>query len=128
MTSQNASSAIQTSRPIDIPSVKIGEGDEGKTIAINKGQAIRVQLPANPSTGYQWYPTVIDRSLGYPTTDEFHSGTLMPGSGGVQTLSWDTNNHPFVGQGSRHDIRLEYRRLWETAPVREFFVRVVVNG
>ena len=96
------------------------EADSGRTFIVVEGQRVVVRLDSNPSTGYGWRVVATDKSLGYPQESYEPSGVVMPGSGGVQTFTWETKG-PFSLVGE-HQVKLAYLRPWETSvpPVRQF--------
>lgn len=104
----------------------ITEADQGKTIQIATGQPFSIQLPSNPTTGYSWAVTSVDRTLGQPKESFVSSGGAV-GSGGTQRFTWSTKS-PLSLEG-KHDITLAYRRPWETTtdPVKTFSVTVEIG-
>ncbi|MCB9654354.1 MAG: protease inhibitor I42 family protein [Deltaproteobacteria bacterium] len=114
-----------------VPSVKLGENDNGKTVYVPKGQNVVVELPANATTGYQWDVTRTNRSFGYPSQIEYipSSGAGEPGrvgSGGTTRLTWSTAS-PFIGEGGPHNVLLSYQPPLASNASRTFEFSVVVT-
>jgi inhibitor of cysteine peptidase len=94
------------------------DADNGKTIAVNEGKQVVVNLASNPTTGYDWAVTSTDKSFGYPTT-KFFPASKATGSGGTTRLVWSTKT-PFslIGQ---HKVVLSYKRAWESKAAAKTF-------
>jgi inhibitor of cysteine peptidase len=95
--------------------------DNGKTITVQPGSRIVVDLPENPTTGYSW--TVDDLDPEVPLVSSEYAGgkSVQMGGGGTRTLVFEAK-----GSGS-HKIRLNRWRHWEgDASVRERY-QVGVN-
>lgn len=86
----------------------LAENDNGKTLVVAKGQPFRLELPANPTTGYQWQIDKISRA--YLKIKDFGfvqpSGKLL-GAGGT---SWWELVPLKTGETT---LRLLYFRSWE---------------
>ena len=95
------------------------ESDNGKSIALTRGQVIKVQLNENPTTGYRWQPTV---SSGIQITDDTYvastSGRL--GAGGIHT--WTLK---ITGTGIQH-FSADYKRSWEPGSEDSYSIQFVV--
>ena len=116
---------VATASAALLPHRTYGAGDDGQTVSIKKGEALRLSLPENPSTGYSWNLT-LSNGL-YLVGDEYSSddtsGRLV-GAGG--THSWDIRA---TGIGPQQILGV-YRRPWEstTAPEKTFALTVQVSG
>jgi len=106
----------------------IDQNDNGQTFVVPQGQSVRVELPANKTTGYRWTVASTDRSFGYPATDTYKTTSSGVGGGGIQKLTWKTNA-PFPTVGT-HKVVLEYRRPWDenVKPAKTFTFSVTITG
>jgi predicted secreted protein len=99
-----------------LPTVKVTRANHKQTVKAVKGQSLAIELEGNPSTGYDWHFTSLDRSrlelidrseqprfaqrLGSPALLVFNLKTLGPG---VTT------------------VKMAYFRSWEgSSTAREF--------
>ena len=101
----------------------LGEAANGKTFTVQKGAQIVVQLPGNPTTGYEWEATVSNPAvLRQSSTPMYKPTGNALGSGGTYTFWYE------AAASGRSDLTLVYRRPWETgvAPLKTFQVTVVV--
>lgn len=99
----------------------VTEKENGKSLQLTVGQMVVIQLPSNPTTGYQWVlpwdtgPLVGGRQK--YTRNEGH----MPGAGGTETFKFYAKDTGTV------TLTLDYRRPWENdPPARTFTVTVNV--
>lgn len=97
--------------------VLVTEEDAGGTVSARVGQDIRLELPANPTTGYRWKVTSTNRSFGYPFREDFAPSSDAVGAGGTQIFVWRTSG-PLPLAGS-HRVTLGYQR-GDEAPTRTF--------
>ncbi len=120
--------AAHTSVSSAAPHVAIGMADNGKTVTAKKGEEIVLSLPANPTTGFDWTLTLVDKTLGQPTID-FASSTTDPniaGAGGVRTFTWSGTSA--LDLRGTHVVELAYKRSWETTPpARTFKVTIKIT-
>ncbi len=105
------------------PSLVFGEEAAGQQVALTVGQELVLRLEGNPSTGYDWELAELDTSVvvqqGEP---RFSPGSNLPGASGIETWRFRA-----VGRG-RTDLRLVYRRSWETEPpLRELPLHLSVS-
>lgn len=104
--------------------VTINEQDAGKTITLQTGDTLVIELAGNISTGYNWVPAAQDPVLlnqsGEPKSAP-ESDKL--GAPGKIVLQFEA-----VAQGQTV-LRLDYKRPWETdvEPEKSFTVTVVVE-
>lgn len=84
-----------------------------------------IQLPANPSTGYQWFLQHYNARLIQPLSSTFiHPSNNLIGSPGKSQWEFSAKNAAFiVPQSSK--LRFEYRRPWEDTAVKKQTVTVV---
>jgi len=106
------------------PITLIGQ-DAGKTFEVAVGQQVRVQLPSNPTTGYQWSvlgdPAPLKFVKSDYAADPQAAGRM--GAGGTQTLR-------FTAKASgKVELKLGYARSWEkdVPPAKTFSVTIVVR-
>jgi len=107
------------------PPLTVTEQDNGKTIQITVGQNLLVQLPSNPTTGYQWSvlgnpaPLKFDKSE--YASDPQAAGRM--GAGGTQIMR-------FVAKSpGKVELKLGYARRWEkdVPPAKTFAATIVVK-
>ncbi|CAJ35249.1 protease inhibitor I42 family protein [Methanocella arvoryzae] len=108
-----------------LPDRTYGIDDDGTTVSLKKGEALRVILPENPTTGYSWDLSLSDGL--YLVSDRYiadDTGSRRVGAGGIHI--WDIRAR---GIGPQH-INAVYRRPWETnaAPEKTFDLKVRVTG
>lgn len=97
----------------------VTEKDDGKSVQVMVGQTLAIQLPSNPTTGYQW---VLARDLGPLVGGRQRftpSGANMPGAGGAETFKFLAKETGSV------TLTLEYRRPWENDPPTKTFTVTV---
>lgn len=98
--------------------------DNGKEIALQKGQILAITLPGNPSTGYSWVLVdpegAIVRQVGEP---EFEADSELVGAPGTLTLRFEAL------EAGQMDLTLGYQRPWETdvEPLETFTAHVTVK-
>lgn len=97
--------------------VKVTEKDAGKTIAVEQGKLVALYLPANPTTGYRWTVTAVDKTFGYPE-EKFFKSSSATGSGGQSRFVWKTESP--LNMLGKHSVTLEYGRSWEKKPLKTF--------
>lgn len=105
----------------------VTQADSGGTIQMANGDLLRVELEANPTTGYSWQ-TLDLNSWVLAGTDrpELHrpaSDEPLIGAGGTLILDFRA-----VGAGTS-PVKLAYMRAWETnvPPAQTFDLTVVVR-
>lgn len=100
------------------------ESDDGKTVTLNKGDALVIKLDGNPTTGYGWQLSDFDQSVLKSDGDpDYKSDSLMTGSGGRYTY------HFTAGDPGEVVLTFSYLRSWEkdTPPYKTFTVTVDVK-
>lgn len=97
-------------------------GDSGRTVEVVPGQAIVIRLESNPGTGYEWAIGPLDEDVVAEETHEFVVDSDADGEPGEDVIRFRA-----VDTG-RTDLRLSYRRPWETdaEPLGTFLLDVVV--
>ncbi|MCX7017630.1 MAG: protease inhibitor I42 family protein [Candidatus Sumerlaeota bacterium] len=84
--------------------IELKEADRGRTIVIRRGQRLRLSLPANPSTGYQWEIAAINRNVLRPEGHSFQRSSRLPGSVGADSFFFR------AARPGRTELRLYYVR------------------
>jgi len=103
---------------------KIIEKDSGKTIEMRVGSSILVDLPGNPTTGYMWEVSSMDRSILQKIGDhKFSTNSNVIGAPGKVSMRFR------VIAAGRTQLVLAYRRSWEKniAPIKTFSVDVIAT-
>src|SRR5450759_5519186 len=106
------------------PSVTLGEGDNGKTVTMSAGTSVLLQLPGNPSTGYDWEVTIGNPSvLAQSGMPQFPPSRRALGAGGTYNFWFQPKT------AGRTDLTLVYRRSWETdiAPLKTYKITIAVQ-
>jgi len=104
--------------------VSVTQRANGRTITLKKGYMLRVRLATNPSTGYSWYVTRLDRSVLKPVGSRYvPRRPIRAGSGGTLIRDFQASR---VG---RTRLRMIYARARDKAhPARRFSLTVVVKS
>jgi inhibitor of cysteine peptidase len=107
------------------PAVILTERDNGTDIDITIGSALVVQLPSNPSTGYNWTIAGEPSPLKLQKTS-FRKGATKASSVGASGTAIFQLRASSPGLAT---LTLIYRRSWEynVAPIKTFTVRVDVR-
>ena len=107
--------------------VDVTKSNSGQKIELAKNQVLEIKLPSNPSTGYGWYTTNINKSAIIQIGD----WEYLPDSKSGDVGQWGTQITRFVGnfQGTT-ELELGYMRPWEknTAPADNFKITVISKG
>src|SRR5271157_2785749 len=98
--------------------IVFGAGDNGKTVTVNDGSTISINLSENPSTGYAW--NVSSTSGLTVTNDKYTQGASMPGASG--THEWTIKA---TGKGEQQFTAV-YKRPWETGSDSTFVITINV--
>ncbi len=98
--------------------------DAGKTVELNTGDTLAVELEGNPTTGYVWEVEAVDSAVLKQTGEsEFKPESDSTGAGGVEILRFEA-----VASGQTA-LKLVYHRPWEedVSPEETFEVTIVVK-
>ncbi|MCE8422821.1 MAG: protease inhibitor I42 family protein [Candidatus Methanoperedens sp.] len=104
--------------------VKVGIGDNGSQIKLNKGQILVISLEGNPTTGYRWEVSGLDANLMRKVGEtEFQPESSLIGAGGMQILRFEVVNEGQV------PLKLVYHRPWEkdVEPLKTFYLQVIAG-
>lgn len=99
--------------------------DNGRSISVPLTETLSVTLTGNPTTGYLWELTAVDREvLAMETEPVFAPESTLTGAGGKFTFRF-TPRKP-----GTTTVKLFYRRPWEknTEPLHTFDLTVLVTG
>ena len=101
----------------------LGESANGKTLTVSAKTSILLQLPGNPSTGYDWEVTIGNPSVLDQSTWEFTPSSTALGAGGTYSFWFQPK------ASGRTDVTLVYRRSWETgvAPLKTYKITIAVQ-
>lgn len=103
--------------------VTVNGRSNGKTITVKKGYMLRVRLAANPSTGYSWYVTQLDRALRPNGSRYVPRRPIRAGSGGTMIRDF------LATKVGRTRLRMLYARARDKRrPARRFTLTVVVKS
>ncbi|MEB3292390.1 MAG: protease inhibitor I42 family protein [Synechococcales bacterium] len=89
--------------------VTLSQADSGKTVTLQQGQTLILQLDENPTTGYRWELPSLPATELQLMRDQFtssNSGAM--GAGGQRTLTFQAGNPGQV------NLVLHNRRAWES--------------
>ena len=105
------------------PSLTLGEGDNGKTVTMSAGTSVLLQLPGNPSTGYDWEVTIGNPSVLEQGMRRFTPSSSAMGAGGTYNFWFQPK------AAGKTDLTLVYRRSWETdiAPLKTYKITIAVQ-
>lgn len=86
--------------------------------------SFQVELPANPSTGYQWALQTYDKDL-LTLTGSHYVGkkTHLMGAGGVMVFNFKCNEK--MSRPAHTTLLFTYARSWEKAAVKTSKVEIV---
>lgn len=98
--------------------------DNGRTYSLKRGQALTIELPGNPSTGYGWQIVGPKPPQLHLADSSYHAAPAargLVGSGGTQ--HWK-----FTGrQPGKAVLQLAYHRPWEKlAPADKRYILILV--
>ena len=92
-----------------------------RVISVRVGDDFVVALAANPTTGYQWEP-YFDAALVQLIERVLAASGSGIGSGGTERFRFRT-----LGPGGG-ELRMTYRRAWETASAQELVFRLDIGA
>jgi inhibitor of cysteine peptidase len=100
----------------------VGEADDGEAVEIAKGGTLTVELPGNPTTGYNWLVAELPECLKAPDEPGFEADSDAIGAGGTITLVFEAVSE---GEGT---LELQYARAWESVqPLETYSIDVTVR-
>ena len=107
--------------------VVLSAEDDGTAVELNPGQMLVVALESNPTTGYRWEVSEVDKSVltqvgGAEFQEAPKEDEQMVGVGGTETFR-------FASAPGSTTLTLVYHRSWETdvEPAATFSVDVTVR-
>jgi inhibitor of cysteine peptidase len=103
---------------------RLTEADAGHEIALRPGERLSIRLGGNPTTGYSWELTAVNRRVLAPVGEPgYRASSPAIGSGGVFAFEFE------AAAAGRTALRLVYRRPWEKRrrPAQTFAVKVTVE-
>ena len=103
--------------------ISVDESSNGREVVLQTGQALKITLNENASTGFRWMIVGKPEVLRESKEETAEGPKCPPGKGGVRTFYFEVVR---FGSG---ELELEYRRNWENAakPARTFKILVRVN-
>lgn len=110
-------------------SLALQPSDPKKSIVISENQQqFQLVLPANPTTGYQWFLTGIDHNLLDPVAERYQaSKTSLMGAGGYDIWTFQLKPQavsvPWITA-----VKLHYARAWEAQTSEETIYTIVLIG
>lgn len=121
-TSESDDQTTETIRTVTTPeAIVLGPEDSGRTVSVPKGRNIRIVLPENPSTGYEWHVTRNDE-VAVVLENRYISPTVTEvGAPGTREVLLEA-----IGSGQ---FAMEYVRPWETTetPERQFVLTITID-
>jgi predicted secreted protein len=107
-----------------LPALNISKADDGKSVVVNEGADLVLELETNASTGYSW---MIESDGGFtqPVITYVGGDVHRPGAPSTEVLTWKT-----AGKVGSHSLELIYQRPWaeRTPPAATFKVTVDVKS
>ena len=91
-----------------LPPVKVTRADHKQTLKAVQGQTITIELEGNPSTGYDWHFTSLNRTL-LELIDRSDQPRLPQRIGGPALIAFHLKA---LGHGST-TVKMAYYRSWE---------------
>ena len=101
--------------------LELGEADNGEAFAVAVGDTIKVMLPGNPTTGFEWTSAVSDEDAALIEQQgeaEYVAESTDPtvvGSGGMYTFTF------IAADKGEALLKLEYARSFEDVPPEQTF-------
>lgn len=102
------------------------EQDNGKEITVEKGTEIAIELPSNPTTGFDWYIEKLPENLepaGAKTYVSSKTDKNVVGAGGTTKFTFKAVKS---GEGT---LVLIYKRHWEgvTSESKKFEIKINIR-
>lgn len=108
-----------------VPDLSLGIAASGAEVELAVGETLELRLPSNPTTGYSWSLTELDRSVLQPDGHHYHSECETPidGCGGEEQWFFTAE------AAGRTPLTLVYWRAWEgeSSQTQRFSITVVVD-
>jgi C1A family cysteine protease len=105
------------------PELLVTRSDAGETVTVEAEELLVVSLPGNPSTGYGWEITAVDRGVLSPVSGwTFQPDSERDGTSGTFELRF------LPMSKGQTELALAYRRSWEPESVDTFKVQVRTEG
>ena len=101
--------------------LSVGPSQNGQSVALDAGRSLVVELPGNPTTGYEWTVVRADPTLFRLEKSSFSPDSSAIGAGGTFSFRFQ------LLRPGADDLRIAYRRSWENAPVDSFSLSVTVR-
>ena len=101
--------------------VRLGTDDNGREVALHTGDALCLDLPENPTTGFRWRLAAVDTTVVALDEDRFDAIAAQPGASGVRHFRFVA-----VGPGAT-DISVHRSRRWDTESEPEYTFRVTAR-
>ena len=104
---------------------RFSEQDSGRTAELAVGETVEISLPENPTAGFRWTVTAVDRAVCEVVADErVAPDTSIPGAPG---------EHRWTVRGVHSGecaLELGYGRSWQrgASPARVFRLRLRVRA
>ena len=98
------------------------ESDNGRSVAVNKGDKFTITLESNPTTGYVWAVESVDTSIiTHDSQFSYESQSDLVGGGGAESIVFEA-----VSSGET-TIQLKYWRSFEpdNPPIETFSITVI---
>lgn len=91
---------------------------------VEKGGYLYVEIPGNPTTGYEWTFTIEDDDIVEDFSSEYLAANQagLVGAGGVYRFGFKAERE------GKTDIRFIYARHWEFSPAAVATYRVIVDS
>ena len=100
--------------------LSVGPSQNGQSVALDAGRSLVVELPGNPTTGYEWVVAQADAHLLEAAETEYQPDSDALGAGGRYTFRFRA-----LASGST-PVVLAYRRSWEPDPIETFSLTVTI--
>lgn len=103
--------------------VTLSAADNGRSLAVARGDRLVISLEENPTTGFRWAVESNSAAVLAPASDELAARGPAIGAGGMRQLTYSA-----VAAGTSA-VRLKHLRSWEgdTSIIARFAVTVTVR-
>jgi len=96
--------------------IVITDADGNRDVAARAGDTLAVQLPENPTTGYRWVQSALDRNILESIGDDFQtSAQTGVGAGGLHVFRFTAK------RTGNSRIEFKLARAWEAGPPKALF-------